>query len=97
MATRKSRTLMASGANEPVWDGCGDGHSVFARALLAALGDIGRDSFTAEELFHYGIKEVVVGQSRQSPQYMVLRTSGHKGGDFVFARGGGGRVAVDKP
>jgi hypothetical protein len=31
LASKRSRVLMASGGNEPVLDGGGGGHSVFAR------------------------------------------------------------------
>lgn len=84
MQLRPSRLVMTSGATEPVWDGGGDGHSVFARALLKGLRQMEGPAFTAEELFADFVKEPVVGHSRQSPQYSVIRNSGHDGGDFVF-------------
>jgi hypothetical protein len=52
MLSARSRTLMASGGNEPVTDGGGSGHSVFADAVLGGLNAITRESFSAEELFH---------------------------------------------
>jgi uncharacterized caspase-like protein len=84
MTYRRSRVLVSSGSTEPVMDGGGDGHSVFARALLNGLTGIDRDVFTAEEVFHEFIKEAVVGRSEQSPQFQVIQRSGHEGGDFVF-------------
>jgi len=86
MTARKSRTLMASGGNEPVADSGGGKHSVFAGAFLRALNEPEGAVFTAEELFHGrgGIKEAVSGKSSQSPEYNNIRDSGHDGGDFVF-------------
>lgn len=84
MIARPSRTLMASGGNEPVWDSGGGNHSVFAAAFLKALGEAEERVFTAEELFHGRLKEVVAGKSDQVPEYSNIKNSGHEGGDFVF-------------
>jgi formylglycine-generating enzyme required for sulfatase activity len=84
MLERKSRTLMASGGNEPVADEGGGGHSVFAGAFLKALSEAEKGIFTAEELFHGRVKEIVAGKSDQVPEYSNIRNSGHEGGDFVF-------------
>jgi hypothetical protein len=77
---------MASGGNEPVADGGGSGHSVFARAVLDGLRGMRERVFTADELFHQYIKERVAGKSDQTPEYNPLRNSGHEAGDFVFVR-----------
>lgn|GEM_PF-5113598 len=82
----KSRTLMASGGNEPVSDGGGDGHSVFGRFFLTGLARMERNSFTASELFRDFIQERVAGRANQTPEYNPLRNSGHESGDFVFIR-----------
>jgi formylglycine-generating enzyme required for sulfatase activity/uncharacterized caspase-like protein len=84
MMERKSRTLMASGGNEPVVDEGGSGHSVFADALLKALKESDKNIFTAEELFYGRVKIIVAGKSEQVPEYNDIRNSGHEGGDFVF-------------
>lgn len=86
MTTRRSRTLMASGGNEPVSDSGGGRHSVFAAALLQGLQKEEKLTFTAEELFYRFIKENVAGKSAQVPAYHIIRNSGHDGGDFVFRR-----------
>jgi hypothetical protein len=86
MRSGTSRILMASGGNEPVADGGGSGHSVFARALLDGLRGMSEPVFTAEELFHQYIKERVAGKADQTPEYNPLRNSGHEAGDFVFVR-----------
>jgi caspase domain-containing protein/glucodextranase-like protein len=86
MLEGRSRTLIASGGNEPVADGGEGGHSVFASALLRGLAQTERDAFTAEELFYSYIRESVAGRSEQTPEYNPLRNSGHESGDFVFFR-----------
>lgn len=86
MMAGKSRTLMASGGNEPVLDGGGSGHSVFARAFLTALEQTDKDAFTATEAFRDFVQERVAGGASQTPEYNPLRNSGHESGDFVFIR-----------
>ncbi|MBI3815419.1 MAG: SUMF1/EgtB/PvdO family nonheme iron enzyme, partial [Nitrospinae bacterium] len=84
MIERSSRTLMASGGNEPVADEGGGNNSVFAAAFLKALNEADKPLFTAEELFHGRVKIIVAGKSEQVPEYNDIRNSGHEGGDFVF-------------
>jgi TRAP-type mannitol/chloroaromatic compound transport system substrate-binding protein len=86
MLKRSSRTLLASGGNEPVSDTGGAGHSVFAAAFIQGLNDIHMKQFTAEELFFKYVKERVAGNAEQVPEYNTIRNSGHDGGDFVFTR-----------
>lgn len=86
MSNGKSRTLMASGGNEPVDDDGSGGHSVFANALLTGLMQMDRDIFSTEELYYSFIREVVTGKSNQTPEYDPIRNSGHESGDFVFIR-----------
>lgn len=87
----KSRTLMASGGNEPVADGGSGKHSVFAGALLRGLKQMEREQFTAGELFSDYVAESVAGRANQTPEYNPLRNSGHESGDFIFTRNGAGR------
>lgn len=81
-----SRTLIASGGNEPVEDNSGNGHSVFANAFLKGLQTFDTDIFTAEELFYEYIRIPVSGKSEQTPQFDPLYNSGHDSGVFVFIR-----------
>lgn len=83
---KTARVLIASGGNEPVSDSGGKGHSIFADSLLGALKNPGRRIFTAEELHTNRIKESVAGRAEQTPEYRVIRNSGHEGGDFIFVR-----------
>ena len=84
MLRKSSRTLMASGGNEPVSDSGGSGHSIFAQAFLDGLRSPGKSMFTAEQFFQDHIKEQVAGNAEQVPDYSIIRKSGHNGGDFVF-------------
>ncbi|MDQ3754049.1 MAG: caspase family protein, partial [Acidobacteriota bacterium] len=87
MAAGRSRTLMASGGDEPVADGGGDGrHSVFANALLRGLQVMDKARFTGAELFRYHVEESVAGRANQTPEYNPLKNSGHESGDFIFVR-----------
>ena len=75
---------MASGGNEPVADSGGGKNSVFAAAFIKALNEPEKNTFTAEELFHGRVKEIVAGKADQVPEYNTIKNSGHEGGDFVF-------------
>jgi hypothetical protein len=86
MLAAKSRTLMASGGDEPVTDRGPGGHSVFASALLNGLENADQTSFTAEDLFYGSIRQQVAGKSDQIPRYAPIRNSDHDSGDFVFIR-----------
>jgi hypothetical protein len=88
MLARKSRNLMASGGEETVSDAGADGHSVFASVLLRSLAENENTMFTASSLFYTSIKDSVVGNSAQTPEYAVIPNSTHNGGDFVFVRNG---------
>ena len=92
MQSRKSRTLMSSGGNEPVADGGGGGHSVFARAVLNGLDQMDGGEFTAQDLFQDFVKPRVAGGSNQIPIYSQIRNSDDEAGDFVFRRAAGGTV-----
>lgn len=81
---RVSRVLITSGNDQPVLDGGGDGHSVFARSLLRGLADMPEEAFTASELFQRYLLHPVAGRTDQEPQYRTLRDLGHVGGDVVF-------------
>jgi formylglycine-generating enzyme required for sulfatase activity len=86
VAAGKSRTLMASGGDEPVADGGGGDHSIFAAALLKGLREIDKAQFTGAELFRYYVEEPVAGRANQVPLYSLIINSGHESGDFVFMK-----------
>jgi uncharacterized caspase-like protein len=86
MLESPSRTLMASGRDEPVADSGAAGHSKFAYVLIESLRRMDEDRFTAGDLFQRFIQPWVSGGSDQVPQYSVIQNSGHAYGDFVFSR-----------
>jgi hypothetical protein len=86
MLESPSRTLMASGRDEPVADSGADGHSQFASVLIKSLQQMDEDKFTASDLFQRYIQQGVAGGSNQVPQYSFIQNSGHAYGDFVFSR-----------
>lgn len=83
---KPSRILIASGGNEPVADAGGKGHSVFAEVFINTLKNPDRSVFTGAELLTNRIREAVAGRAEQTPEYKVIRNSGHDGGDFVFVK-----------
>lgn len=83
---------MSSGGNEPVADGGGGGHSVFAKAVLNGLDQIEGAEFTAQDLFQDFVKPRVAGGSNQIPIYSQIRNSDDEAGDFVFKRATGGTL-----
>ena len=86
MLSKRGRTALVSGGLEPVMDGGGGGHSVFAKAFLDALEE-NQSVLEGQALFDK-IKRPVALNSDQTPAYSDIRKSGHEGGDFLFARRG---------
>lgn len=84
LAIKKSRTVMSSGGLEPVADGGGGGHSVFANAFLSALAD-NKSVMETQRLFTV-LREKVAVNADQTPEYADVRKAGHDGGDFIFVR-----------
>jgi hypothetical protein len=84
LGDKRSRVLITSGANEPVADGGGDGHSIFARAFLFGLTKA-PGPLAAQEMFDDYVYPIVIGRADQEPQYRPIAKSGHEGGDFIFA------------
>ena len=97
MQRAPSRTLMASGSDEPVSDSGSLGHSVFAALLLQTMQSRDGQAFTADDLF-VTIRKSVLARSGQSPQYSSMRDSIRPSasldtGDFVFNPSGAGASA----
>jgi Caspase domain/Glucodextranase, domain B len=84
--SKKSRTLIASGGNEPVADAGGGNHSIFTKVFIEALINAQDTVFTDDELFNKNIKEIVAGSAEQTPQYSALKNSGHEDGSFIFVK-----------
>ncbi|MEO5378861.1 MAG: caspase family protein, partial [Magnetococcus sp. DMHC-6] len=80
---KRSVMVMSSGGEEPVLDGGGDGHSVFARSLISIL-DKSQTDRIGFDLFRQ-VKTAVVAASPQTPQYGAMLSAGHQiGGDFIL-------------
>ncbi|MBI5166070.1 MAG: DUF4347 domain-containing protein [Magnetospirillum sp.] len=81
--TRRSVTALSSGGDEPVADGGGNGHSVFAGKLLGVLNGTGADAMGFQVFAQ--VRNDVVQAVPQEPTYGGLTAAGHAGGtDFVI-------------
>ncbi len=81
---KKSRTAITSGGLEPVADSGGDNHSVFAQAFLEILND--NDNVIEAEYIFARLRDKVILNADQTPEYSNIRKVGHNGGDFIFHR-----------
>lgn len=84
LLTKRSRTVLSSGGVEPVLDSGGGNHSVFAKAFLRVLKE-NQGVLETSRLFAQ-LRDVVVANADQTPQYTEIRKAGHQGGDFIFVR-----------
>ena len=81
---KRSRTVLTSGGLEPVLDGGGGGHSVFANAFLQVLRE-NPGVLLGQQVFSQ-LRTRVVVNTDQTPEYSDVRKAGHDGGDFIFVR-----------
>jgi len=84
IVNKKARTVLTSGGLEPVTDGGGLGHSIFASAFLSILSE-NQGVIDGSNLFNI-LRDKVVTNSDQTPEYGNIRKTGHDGGDFLFVR-----------
>jgi len=84
IVNKKARTVLTSGGLEPVSDVGGDGNSVFASAFLSILSE-NQGVIDGSNLFNI-LRDKVVTNSDQTPEYGNIRKTGHDGGDFLFVR-----------
>ena len=83
-AEKRARTALTSGGLEPVEDGGGGSHSIFAKMLMGALSE-NTDVLDAQSLA-LSLKRLVAVNAPQTPEYADIRQAGHEGGDFLFVR-----------
>jgi peptidoglycan hydrolase-like protein with peptidoglycan-binding domain len=84
IVNRRARTVLTSGGLEPVVDAGGGDHSVFAKAFLDALA--ANAGVIDGESVYQQVRERVVLNAEQTPEYGNIRLAGHDGGDFLFVR-----------
>lgn len=93
----RSRIAMTSGGMEPVVDGGGRGHSIFARSLIDVLGNL-REPVQAQQLFNaVNARFALLAQRMQvtqQPEYAPIRFAGHESGDFVLVPTQAARAAL---
>ncbi len=83
----KSRMALTSGGLNPVLDGGGGGHSVFAKALIQAL-ERNHDILESFRLYTE-VSALVADAARQQdfhqvPEFSPIRYAGHEAGEFFF-------------
>ncbi|MEZ5734587.1 MAG: caspase family protein [Novosphingobium sp.] len=87
MATKHARVVLTSGGVQPVLDGGGGRHSVFAAAFIESLEQNG-DVLEGQKLAQDVTKRVAISSAaadiEQVPEYAPIRFAGHEAGDFFF-------------
>lgn len=80
---KKARMVMTSGGLEPVMDAGGkNDHSVFAAAFINILQE--NEGIIDGATMFSRLRQPVMVNSDQTPEYSDIRKAGHDGGDFVF-------------
>ncbi len=87
MAKTRSRYLLTSGGVKPIVDDGGNGHSVFANALIEVLSD--GSGVIESSVLYRRVRDLVTQRSQvleldQTPDYAQLRSSGHEFGEFLL-------------
>lgn len=83
----RSRVALTSGGLNPVLDGGGGGHSVFAKALIQALENNRRivESFRLYTEVSALVADAAKDQNfHQVPEFSPIRHAGHEAGEFFF-------------
>ncbi|MEW6670119.1 MAG: caspase family protein [Thermodesulfobacteriota bacterium] len=84
LALKRTRVVMSSGGLEPVADAGVGEHSIFASALITALRE-NKGVMDGTRLFEQ-VRQPVMSNSDQTPEYADIHKAGHDGGDFIFVR-----------
>ncbi len=84
---KRSRLLLSSGGDQPVLDGGGGNHSVFARAFLDVLQS--NTSILASPELFLEVRDRVQAAAaafdfEQRPEFKTIKSAGHEVGDFFF-------------
>ena len=90
MNKTSSRTVLTSGGIQPVLDGGGGEHSIFAQSLLKEL-TMAQGPIDAYKVYLKVSSEVQQKSSSlgfdQVPTYAPIQHTGHGGGEFIFVKG----------
>jgi uncharacterized caspase-like protein len=84
LSARRTCLALTSGGNEPVTDSGGGQYSVFANAFLRTLRE--NDAVLDATTLHAKIREPIMRDSGQTPQFGPIRSARHEDGDFLFVR-----------
>jgi len=80
LLSKKSRKAMTSGLNKTVPD-----KSIFIKYLLKNLKENKKSYLRAGELYN-DIREAVMANTDNNPQFEVIKNSNHEGGEFIFMK-----------
>ena len=80
LLSKRSRKAMTSGLNNTVPD-----KSVFLKYLIKNLEENKKPYLRAGELYN-DIREAVMANTDNNPQYEVIKNSNHEGGEFIFLK-----------
>jgi hypothetical protein len=87
MATKRARVVLTSGGVQPVLDGGGGDHSIFAAAFLDTL-ETNEGVLESQRLAQRVVQKVTTSAAGASidqiPVYAPIRFAGHEAGDFFF-------------
>ena len=87
MLKARSRTVLTSGGLQPVMDGGGGQHSVFAQAFIKALKG-NRQLLEGQALYREVANNIIAIAAdygiEQVPEYAPIRHAGHEAGEFFF-------------
>jgi hypothetical protein len=83
----KARTVLTSGGLQPVLDSGGNGHSIFASALLDVLNE--NDGVMEGYRLYKAMSQQVSLRSslagfKQIPEYSAIQHAGHEGSEYYF-------------
>jgi hypothetical protein len=87
IAKSRSRTVLTSGGVQPVLDGGGGKHSVFAQILIRILADnngVLEAQRVYQEIAARVLNAAMKARFDQRPEYAPMRFAGHESGDFLF-------------
>ena len=87
LSQARCRTVLTSGGLQPVMDGGGGKHSIFALSFLEVL-EGNQELLETQRLFREVAARVMHRAERykveQRPEYAPLKFAGHESGDFLF-------------